>query len=81
MLQDEQLSRVFTNKYNLMIDQNFLKVYLTQDIGANNKLIFTEQSRFYQKFLYLFTLIHSDIPSNLKRSPSMCKKNVTSMYR
>lgn len=77
---DELLSRVFTDKYNLMMDQNFLKIYLAQNMENNNKLIFTEQSKFYQKFLFLLTLNHWNLPKGLKRSPSMCKSNIISSY-
>ena len=81
IMQDEELSRIFTNRYNLMLDQNFLKLYLAQSINNSNKLIFTESSRFYQKFLFLFALHYWEIPTGLKRSPSMCKRNITSIYK
>ena len=87
MLIDESISRLINDNYNLMIDENFIKFYYNvnkQRFYEVDKLMFLEDSAFEMKLNFIINksyLTDDRIVEGLKRSPWMCKKNISSLYK
>ena len=86
MLIDENISRLISDNYNLIIDENFIKFYYNvnkQRFNEVNELMFLEDSVFEMKLDFILNsscFTDDRIVEGLKRSPWMCKKNILDLY-
>ena len=83
---DEDISKFFTDYYNLFLDYNFFKFYFIQNksLTNDNRLMFTVDSTFMSKFTFLYTLggfKTSGGNIKLKRSPGMTRRKLMSCYK